>query len=256
MNDLTKRLSDPLYEFRGWTICNWAGPIFMLFMILGMLFSHNIPPIPGSFTPDQVAATIRSDPNTMRLFLVLGMTFIPCYGIWGIGMGRVMSKIVGKNHVLVDLEVYGAALTIPFLMVTFAFWLTCAYRPNLPPVQLRQLFDNGWMLFDLAYSITSVQMIAVGIACLSDYRAKPLVPRVVSWYGIFVGIAFAAECIMPYFYSGIFSRQGLWNFWIEFMMWFVWCPVLSYYMIKAVPRLKKEKLEESKTAGGDYQRAK
>lgn len=246
MSNLAKKLNDPLYEFQGWTILNWSGPVFMLFMILGMAFSHNIPPIPGKFTPDQVAAVIRSNPNTMRLALVLGMTFIPLYGAWGIGMGRVMSKIVGKDHILVDLQVYGAALTIPFLMVTFSFWLTCAYRPDLQPIQLQQLFDNGWMLFDVAYSITTIQMVAVGIACIMDYREKKLVPDWLSWYGIAVGIAFAAECIMPYFYNGPFARQGWWNFWVEFVAWFIWCPILSYYMIKAIPRLKKEALEEAR----------
>ncbi|MHC1762505.1 MAG: hypothetical protein AB9917_23885 [Negativicutes bacterium] len=107
-------------------------------------------------------------------------------------------------------------MTVVPILVSCSFWLTAGYRPTLPATDLQQLLDMAWMLLDTAYSVTSVQMFAMGVAWLSDKREKPLVPAWVAWYGIFIGFAFIAECVMPFFYDGPFSRQGLLNFWFEF----------------------------------------
>lgn len=32
---------------------------------------------------------------------------------------------------------------------------------------------------------------------------------------------------MPYFRDGAFARSGLLNFWIEFIVWMGWVPVLT-----------------------------
>jgi len=53
---------------------------------------------------------------------------------------------------------------------------------------------------------------------------------------------------MPFFKSGAFARQGMLNFWIEFSIWFVWCTGVSYFLIKAVPRLEDE--ARTASAGG------
>jgi hypothetical protein len=96
------------------------------------------------------------------------------------------------------------------------------------------------LLIDLSYSVTTVQLFAAGVAFLQDKRAQPLVPKWLAWYGIWVGFMFIAECLMPYFKSGAFARSGILNFWIEFMIWFIWVPLLTMYILKAITRLEHE----------------
>ena len=50
------------------------------------------------------------------------------------------------------------------------------------------------------------------------------------------GAMFIAECLMPFFKVGAFARDGILNFWIEFTIWFVWCPTLTLYLLKAISR--------------------
>ncbi len=85
------------------------------------------------------------------------------------------------------------------------------------------------------------------LACGPGFRARtcaitavPLVPKWLAWYGIWVGFMFIAECLMPYFMNGAFARSGILNFWIEFLIWMAWVPVLTYVAIKAVGRIEQE----------------
>jgi hypothetical protein len=169
------------------------------------------------------------------------MTFAVSYCVWGLAIAKVMEHVVGKDSILVELEKWGAGLTVVPLLVSSAFWLTGAFRPDaLPDSTLQLMYDMAWLLIDVAYAVTSVQMFALGVAFLHDRRAMPLVPKWLAWYGIWVGFMFIAECLMPFFKSGPFSRNGLLNFWIEFPIWFVWCPTLSYFLVKAIGRIEAE----------------
>jgi hypothetical protein len=229
-------------EFNLWRLCLAMGPVFMgIFIVFWGIMGHNIPP----WNPDLPASTIanwfRSDANIIRTGMVVAMTAAPLYCVWGLGIGRVMTRAVGKDSLLIDLQVWGAGMTVIPVLVSTSFWLAGAYRPDgLPDNVLQMLYDMAWLLIDLAYFTTSIQLFAVGAAFLKDRRQRPLVPKFLSWYGIWVGFMFIAECLMPFFKIGAFARDGMLNFWIEFLIWFVWCPTLTVYLFKAITRIEQE----------------
>ena len=229
-------------EFNCWRFCAWMGPVFMaVFIVFWGIMGHNIPP----WNPDLPAATIagwfRSEANTIRTGMVVAMTCAVLYAVWGLAIGRVMSRIVPRDSILIDLQVWGAGLTVVPVLVSTSFWLTGAYRPEaLPDVILQLLYDLAWLLIDLSYSVTTLQLFALGVGCLRDPRSKPLIPKWLAWYGIWVGFMFILECLMPFFKLGAFARDGILNFWIEFLIWFVWCPTLTLYVLKAINRIEQE----------------
>ena len=244
------RAETALDEFKYWRFCAWNGYVFMfVFVVAWGLFSGNCPPYSADLPAADIAAFFREQKQWIRLGMVISMTFVICYLIWAVAIARVMAKVVGKDSVLLDLQVWGAGLTVVPVLISQAFWLTGAFRPEgLPDAVLQMLYDMAWLLIDLAYATTSVQMIAIGVAFLSDDRAEPLVPKLLAWYGIWVAFSFAAECLMPFFKTGAFARDGLLNFWVEFPIWFAWAPLLTYYILKAIPRLEHEALEQAQHA--------
>ena len=130
----------------------------------------------------------------VRLGMVLAMTAAPCYGVWGYALTKVLEEVVGKDSILVPLARVGAAWTTITVLVPSSFWLTAAYRPDaLPDWMIQMLYDMAWLLIDLAYAVTSVQLFALGVGFLADRRAKPLVPKWLAWYGIWVGFMFIAR---------------------------------------------------------------
>ena len=233
-------------DTRYWRFCLALGPIFVaVFYGCWGVLGHNFPP----FTPDapasEVAGWFRTHANGVRFGMVVAMTFAPAYGVWGYALAKVLEHSVGgdrpADNIMVQLARVGAAWTTITLLVPTSFWLTAAFRPEaLPNWMIQMLYDMAWLLIDLAYAVTSVQLFALGLGFLADKRAVPLIPKWLSWYGIWVGFMFVAECIMPYFRNGAFARSGILNFWIEFIIWMVWVPVLTVYSFKALRRIEAE----------------
>jgi len=229
-------------EFNYWRFCAWMGPVFIVvFVIFWGLLGHNFPP----FQPDVPAAVVadffRTQANGIRTGMVVAMTFAVCYCVWGLAIGKVLESVVGKDSILVELQKWGAGLTVVPVLVSTSFWLTGSFRPEaLSDTTLQMLYDMAWLLIDLGYSVTSVQLFALGVAALQDKRATPIYPKWLAWYGIWVGFMFVAECIMPFFRSGAFARSGILNFWIEFLIWVGWIPVMTFYTLKGIGRLEQE----------------
>ncbi|PWR25264.1 DUF4386 family protein [Zavarzinia aquatilis] len=233
-----------LDEFKYWRLCAWAGPAFMsVFIVFWGIMGFNLPPFSGALPAEDIAAYFRENANTVRLGMVIAMSFAVLYMVWGLAIAKVVEKVEGESNILSTLTVWGAGLTVVPILVSCSGWLAGAYRPEaLPDAVLQLLYDWSWLLIDLGYSVTTLQMIALGVAFLGDKRDVPLVPRWLAWYGIWVGVSFAAECLMPFFKSGPFERAGILNFWIEFSVWFVWCPTLTFHVLRAIRRLEDEKL--------------
>ena len=228
-------------DTRFWRFCLWMGPLFVaVFYYCWGVLGHNFPPFSPEAPASEVAGWFRDHRNDVRLGMVVAMTFAPAYGVWGYAVAKVLEQVVGANHLMVQLARVGAAWTTITVLVPSSFWLTAAYRPDaLPDWMIQMLYDMAWLLIDLAYAVTSVQLFALGVGFLLDKRAVPLVPKWLAWYGIWVGFMFAVECLMPFFFSGAFARHGGLNFWIEFLIWMAWVPVLTGYTLKAVKRIER-----------------
>lgn len=230
--------------FQYWRLAAACGPIFLTaFLICWGVLGHNIPPIPADHTADQMAEFFRNHYMEVRAGMAGAMLFGVLYLPWTLSITKVMEWINPEhNDMMSKLQMWGGGLTVVPLVTSSVFWLTGSYRPDfLTPMLLQMMYDMGWLLIDMFYAITTIPMVAIGVAGLTDKRAQPLFPRWACWYSIWAGISFLFELLMPFFKTGPFSRQGWLNFWVEFLVWFIYIVVISYYVFKAIPRLEQER---------------
>lgn len=226
--------------------CAYAGPVFIaIFLIFWAWMGQFLPPLPGDVPTEIVASYFRDNANMVRLAMSVSMTFAILYLIWALAISRVMDYCLKENDsILSRLQIWGAAFTIVSIIGFSGIILGAAYRPDAVDDTILQLFyDFAWVFIDLNFFPTTVQMCVMGIAFLADPRTPKLIPKWLAWYGIWVGLMFFAELLMPFFKSGAFGRAGILNYWIEFGIWYIWCIVLSIYIIKAVQRLESEPLQ-------------
>jgi len=230
--------------FRYWRASAAMGPVFLsAFLFFWGWLGYNIPPIPADRTADQMAEFFRNHYNEVRAGMVGAMLFGVLYLPWTLSITKVMEWINPReNNMMSTLQLWGGGLTVVPLVTSSVFWLTAAYRPDvLDAVTLQMLYDQGWLLIDMFYAITTVAMVALGVGGLTDRRTQPLFPRWVCWFAIWAGMSFLFELLMPFFKSGLFARQGWLNFWVEFLVWFFYIVFTTYYVFKAVPRLENER---------------
>lgn len=221
--------------------CAWAGPILLVALVLFWgLAGHNIPPYSASLDATAIAQHFRQHSVSVRIGMTVSMLLGILYLVWGVAIGRVMRAAEPHNDILSQLQVWGAGFTTIVIILPASLWLTAAFRPETDPLILQALYDAGWIFFDMAFSLTMLQLIPFGICFLADPRAEKLVPVWVSWFAIWVGCMFVVFVFLPFFRDGPFSRSGLLNFWIEFNIFFLAMIVISISMFRALTRLERE----------------
>lgn len=232
----------PAEDYAMWKLLAWCGPIFMaVFFYFWGILCHNMPPIGADVTPAQIAAHYIDNNLALRIGMSICMVAAPFYMAWGAAVSRVMRRIDGPNSLLANLEMMGATITVCPLVVACGVWLTGAMEASiLPPELIHTLYYMGWMIIDLAYMLTSFQILAVGIVFLRDKRPQPLVPAWVCWWGFFTVACFFPVSLIPFFKTGPFAWQGWFNFWIAFFTWYIWVFATSIYVIRAIGRLERE----------------
>lgn len=222
--------------------CAWGGPVLLVALIFFWgLLGHNIPPYGSDLAAEAIADHFRNHTASARIGMILTISFGVFYLIWGIGVSKVMEAIQPKNDILSRLQTWGAGFTTLVIVIPSCIWLTAAFRPTeLPAQTIELLYDMGWILFDVQYSLTALQVLAMGVCFLHDPRTLPVVPKWVSWYIIWVGCMLPLLGLIALFKSGPFSRSGLINYWIEFPIFFLFMLLASIYTLRAIPRLEAE----------------
>ena len=223
----------------------WSGMLMLAGTIVfwGIL-GQNIPPYSAMLGAEEFAAQIREHAGLIRVGMIVQMPLSVLYFTWGVAIWVVMRAIEkenGANAVLSVLQLAGAAFTTIVFVLPCSVWLAIAYRPDvMDPKTLMMMYDFGWMFFDMAYSLTTMQMVAFGICMLQDRRAQPLVPAWAAWFSMFVVVSFALLTMMPLVFGGPFSRSGLLNYFVEFTLFFLMFLVVGIFLIKAIGRLERE----------------
>jgi hypothetical protein len=221
--------------------CGFAFEI--LYSVFWGYFGHNLPPASPSLSGQDLASFFAQHHN-MILFgncmaALVGILWVP----WTAQLTVVMWRIEGSSPVLTIIELVGGVLTAWSLIFCPAIWATATFRPEVDPNTIRMLNDLGFILFNLTYSITSVQAIAAGLVGLADKSATPVFPRWVSGWAIFTGLSFLPITAMPFFKTGPLAWNGAITFWGLFGTYFVWTASMGVCMAKDAGRRLREETE-------------
>jgi len=229
-------------DYPSWKVLAWGGPVFMgTFVFLWGVLAGNIPPFPPSADSQAVWQHYADNRLAIMIAMSVCLTITSTYMIWSVAISRVMERIEGPGGLWSKLEIMGGTITCAPIMTACAIWLTAAHEiHNIEPGIAHMLYWFGWLLIDLAYLVTSFQIAGISIVCMRDKRAKKLVPDAVSWWGWVTVASFFVVSAIPFVSTGPLAFDGVISFWIAFFTWFIWCPVLSYYIIKAIDRIKAE----------------
>ena len=237
--------------YRYLRLCAWAGPGMLVgTVLLWGILGQNIPPYSAALDAHTFAGQYLDHIYSIRSGMIGTLAIMPLYFIWGLAITKVMEQVEQDNNILSQLQLWGAGFTTVVFYVACGIWLAGTYRPEAYSPETQQLlYDAGWIVFDMPFALTTMQMVAMGACFLTDRRTEPLVPKWVCWLSIWAGFSFFLEVMMPWFKTGPFARSGTLNYWIEFTAFFVYMAATSAYIIVAAARLEREhaKLPQAQT---------
>lgn len=221
--------------------CLWAGPVFTLALgVFWGVLGHNIPPYSAALEAQAIADHFREHTMSVRIGMVMTMLFGILYVVWGMGITKIMEAIERDNDILSRLQLLGAAFTVIIIELPAALWLTAAFRPETNPAILQMLYDLGWIFLDMTYSLAGLQFVALGVCILVDERAKPLIPKWVGWFVLWVAFMLMLFLVMPFVKTGPFARDGLLNYWVGFSLFFYLIAIVSVCLFRALRILRSE----------------
>jgi hypothetical protein len=229
-------------DFKSWKFLAWMGPLFV--MALALLFgvvAGNLPPFPASADPQAVWQNYADNRTAIMIGISVCLTFAACYIMWAVAVAKVMERIEGRDGIWSKIEILGATITYAAPLVAFVMWTGAAHEiHNITPGTAHLLYWMGWFSIDLAFFVTSIQIIGTSIVFLRDKREKKLVPEAVCWWGWVTVASFFLVLAIPYVTTGPLAFDGVLSFWVAFGCWFIWIGSMSYFIIKAIDRLKAE----------------
>jgi hypothetical protein len=215
---------------RSQVICAWIAGISVVFLAIGFfLVTGYVPPPRANESARQIAHFYVSHRARLRIGLLI--TFL-AWGGWGPLVAVIamqMWRIEGRRPVLALLQVLaGGAGWIFLLLPTLILEIATFRAGSVSPQTTQTLHDLGWILAFMALTPFFVQLLAIAGAIFQDRSENPVFPRWVGYFNVWAAVSFVPGCILIFFKSGPFSYQGLFVFWVPFLVFGGWILLMAW----------------------------
>jgi hypothetical protein len=215
--------------------CAWCGPAFALLLFGGWGFMGGfIPLISAADSPAQVAAAYAEHPTLQKVGLLLGMVgvflTIPYFVVISLQMRRMEHGI----PILAILQLCSGIIVTVVLMVPMLLFVGGVFRPERPPELTQLMNDISYVMLILPWPPILGQLFALAVAILHDRNEKPVFPRWVAGYNLWVAFLLLPASLIIFFKDGIFAWTGLIGFWIPAAVFGLWYLVMTWVLLRAI----------------------
>jgi hypothetical protein len=199
--------------------------------------------IPTQSPGQDVAATaqfIIDNRTRIRWGMILSMFSSSLLMTYAVSMAIHMRRIEGRFPALAMIQFgLGAIFVLEFIYLLF-FWQTATFRIDRAPELIQLLNDMAWIPFVGLTSTAFVQVACFGVAVLLDRRQRPIFPRWLGYYNLWVALMFTPGTFNVFFHDGPLAWNGLVAWYIPLAVFATWLIVNPIYLSKAVDTMKDD----------------
>lgn len=215
--------------------CAWCGVAFVIFATLGWwMIAGMLPPISPSLDALSVASFYQTNTGTLRTGILIGMISVAFTIPWIAVIAVHMKRAEGPMPLFTIMQVVAGAVTVVILLVPFVIWTAAAFRPDRAPELIQLLNDFGWLLIVMTFGPFFVQLVSIGLAILFDKNDKPVFPRWLAYFNIWVAVLFIPGALITYFKTGPFAWNGILAFWLPLAVFMGWYLVMFFALLKVI----------------------
>jgi hypothetical protein len=220
-------------NLRAQMVCAWCGLAFALLFLVGLWpIANFVPPLAPSLSAEAIAAIYQQNTLPIRFgtLLLLACSGLMCPFVAVIALQ--MRRIEGDRFPILTMTLISAGtLNVMFFILPAVIWTAAAFRPERDPELTRLLNDLGWIAFLMPFTTFIIQNFALGFTILGDKRPRPVFPRWLGFFNFWVAVLFIPGGLLTFFKIGPFAWNGLFVWWIPFLVFFTWY-LLMFYMLR------------------------
>ena len=216
------------------TVCSWAGPAFVVILVLSFLMMGFLPPPSPLLSAEGLAELIDERRTAFRLGATLVMQTTLFMFLLVAAVATQLRRIEAGRE---PLYTYASLIlglvgnVLPLFMGVI--WTTIAYRPERDPQLLLLLNDFAFLALVMPAFPLMLQWIVIGAAILSDTRKTPLYPRWAAYLNFWAALLLLPGVVATFFKTGPFAWDGVLVFWVEIFAFFLWIFVMAWLTPKA-----------------------
>jgi hypothetical protein len=215
-------------------ICAWGGPFCAATLGAGLLMAGFVPPPSPTLTAEQIAQIYTSHATMIRVGMILGLVGIVGFIAIVAAISAQMRRMQCHSNLPVYLQLGAGSIGVLTVMFPIMIFAITAFRPEREPQLTQLLNDVGWLIIIPAFPTFIAQFGAIAFGILQDQSPRPVFPRWVAYFNVWVALLFVPGGFAYFFRTGPFAWDGLLAFWVAAGAFFLWLIVMTPLLLKAI----------------------
>jgi hypothetical protein len=213
----------------------WCGPACVVGTVIGLvLIARLIPPPPAYLSAVQVASLYREHLLSIRFGLFIAIAATVLLIPFSAAISIQMMRKEGARPLLAFTQLAAGATGALVLIIAFMVMMMAAFDPERPIELTKAIHDMGWLMLLLPYSPFCLQYIMIAMLVLQDTSGRPLFPRWIAYFNIWIAISFIPTGLVGFFRTGPLTWHGLIGFWIPTISYGTWFVVMFLALRSAI----------------------
>jgi hypothetical protein len=220
----------------------WSGPISLVLTVSALGIAGFVPLPSPTLSAEQVAGFYRGHALAVCVGAIVFMVSAAVYLGFITVLSAQIKRIEGNRRTFTYLQLVAGAASITPLILGPLAWCVAAFRPARNPEIMQVFNDLAFITLLMVTPLAVVQVLAVGLAILSDKRARPIFPRWVA-HASFVcalGLQLGVVCVLTH--TGPFAWDGPITGILDNLI-MPWTILMCVMLLKAIKRQEAEEGE-------------
>lgn len=222
-------------------ICAHSFIPFSLALLVGVFILPGFLPPPSPATGAEEVASYFRDNTQLRIGIAIAALLAPLFLGLPAALSAQMRRIEGKSHVLSQMQFGTAILQTMALQIPAFCWLIISYRSDIDPKTAVVFNDLAWFMIVGAAGQAIVQFASIGLCILGDTRPKPIYPRWLGFWNLWMIFGALPGTAVFFVKTGPFAWNGLFGFWTVLVSFFLWALANYIFTVEAI---HNQRLEE------------
>lgn len=216
----------------------WSGIMLIVAMLVAMIpLMHFLPPPSPSLSPEEITQRFVEHNTGIRFGSVIMCIFWSFWATWAIAITMFIRKMEGSSPILTYVSIALAGGGYVFFILIPMTWAVIAFRPeSLDPSVIQIMNDWVWFDFLFTWPPFALWMLVVAVAIFNDRNEPRIYPRWIAYFNVWCAILVFPAGLIAFFKEGPFAYDGIFSFWLPFLVFFGWMALMTYNTFLAAAR--------------------